>query len=116
MADIAIPLQRMSVGGLEPEYYDSSSSPALTTADTFHTDVGAARQRERSFLYIKNGATEVNVTIVTPGTVGGLAIADPIVTVAANEERMIRLRPEYSGLVQVTFDDISNVEYAVIQV
>lgn len=44
----------------------------------------------RMFLHVKNGAgSDITVTVTTPNTVDGLAIADQDIVVTAGEERMI---------------------------
>jgi hypothetical protein len=63
----------------------------------------------RMFLHVKNGHTSpITVTIATPGTVDGLAVADQAVVVTNAEERMIGPFPpgiynDGSGYVQITY-------------
>ncbi len=50
---------------------------------------------KRVFIHVKNGSGgSVDVTITTPSTVDGLAIADRVVAVPASGERMIGAFPE----------------------
>lgn len=62
-------------------------APAYTAANV---DGHAVLNRGEMFLHVKNGgAAPVNVTLVTPSTVRGRAVADDVVAVPAAGERMI---------------------------
>lgn len=74
----------------------------------------------KMLLHVKNGATDCNVTVSTPNTVDGLAIADLTVTVSASTEEFIGPFPasiynDSSGYVQLSYDDESNVTVAVLR-
>lgn len=43
----------------------------------------------RTFIHVKTGATPTNVTILTPGTVDGNAVADKVEAILANSEQML---------------------------
>ncbi|WP_340382322.1 hypothetical protein U5640_36380 [Streptomyces sp. SS7] len=50
------------------------------------------------FLYVNNGSgSSVTVTLTTPGTVSGLAIADPTYAVAAGKHAIIPLTNVFRG-------------------
>ncbi len=76
---------------------------------------------DRAFLHVKNGgASPVTVTLVTPGTVSGLAISDTTVSVAAGGAQFIPLYPSLyrdpsSGLVSITYSGVTSVTVAVIR-
>lgn len=72
-------------------------------------------------LLVKNGdASSHTVTLVTPGTVNGLAIADRAVTVAAGAEVAIPVGAEYrdraTGRASVTYDAVTSLTVAVVRV
>lgn len=83
---------------------------------------------ENVVLHVKNGATAVNVTISTPNTVDGLAIADRVVTVAGTSEAIIGPfpnavygtvdtdpDPDIDPAIFVDLDDDSNVTLAALR-
>ena len=116
MADITLTVQQTARTGLVATYTDSSSTVPLTTTDTFF-----ANNNGRTFLHVQNGATDVVVTIHTPNTVDGLAVADRTVTVTADTEAFIGpFQPDvYNGAdhqMSFEFDDVSNVSVAVVRV
>src|SRR5689334_19330716 len=97
--------------GLVPTY------SAANASDTFTPD-------DRTFLYVKNtNASTRTITITTPGTVRGLAIADPGPTIAATTGELV-LGPfpadlyadPTTGLCTVTPSASAGVTYAVIKV
>lgn len=85
---------------------------AVTAADRFLPN-------DDGFIHVKNGSgVTVTVTMVTPNTVDGLAIADRSITLAAGVDRMIAI-PNFlyrssDGLGDVTFSPITTVTAAVI--
>ena len=116
MADITLTVQQTARTGLVATYTDSSSTVPLTTTDTFF-----ANNNGRTFLHVQNGATDVVVTVHTPNTVDGLAVADRAVTVTADTEAFIGpFQPDvYNGAdhqMSFEFDDVSNVSVAVVRV
>lgn len=71
-----IQTQQIGINGIAPAYQ------AAANGDEFVPD-------GRTFVHVKNGdASGHNVTITTPGTAFGEAIADDVVTVPAAGERM----------------------------
>ena len=79
MAEITIAAQQLVRNGLTPSYTAAGASPLLNVVDTFHfVNTGV------EFLHFKkSGAGACTVTIVTPETVDGLAVADRTITVPA---------------------------------
>ncbi|MEK7765269.1 MAG: hypothetical protein AAB368_03430 [bacterium] len=76
----------------------------------------------RTILHVKNVAAggDCVVTIVTPNTVDGLALADRTVTVADGAERFIGPFPpsiynESDGTIRVDFSEITNVTLAALR-
>lgn len=73
------------------------------------------------FLHVKNaGVGSTNVTIGTPGTVDGLAVADLVVAVGAGVEKMIGPFPagiynQAGGLVYVDWSVGTSVTAAVLR-
>lgn len=72
-------------------------------------------------LLVKNGdAGSHTVTLVTPGTVNGLAIADRAVAVAAGATVAIPITRDYrnptTGLASITYDGVTSVTVAVVRV
>lgn len=77
-----------------------------------------------TFLEVRNGSgADVDVTVQTPNTVGGLAVADNVVTVAAGDSAVIYLdqalymRPASAGTdigkVYVDYEAVASVTRAV---
>lgn len=72
-------------------------------------------------IHVKNGATDVTVTIVSQVTVDNLAVADLTVLVPANEDRMIGPFPtdwynDSNGKVQLQYTNVVNVTIAVMKI
>jgi hypothetical protein len=72
-------------------------------------------------LLVKNDdASPHTVTLVTPGSFKGLAIADRAVAVAAGAEVAIPVTTDYrdpaTGRASITYDDVTSVTVAVIRV
>lgn len=68
---------------------------------------------------INGGGSSVTVTLVTPGTSGGLAIADTALTVAAGASAFVPLRAVYrnpvTGRAAITYSGVTSVTVAVLQ-
>lgn len=86
-----------------------------------HVDGNKFANDGRMFLHVKNGAgAPITVTIQTPGTVDGLAVAEQIVTVTNAEERMIGPFPpniynQSDGMVYVDFSSVTTITAAVLR-
>ena len=109
MATLSV--QNIPAAGLSPTYSAASGGgdklkPGRTT-----------------FLHVINGdVSAMVVTIATPGTVSGLAIADRAVTVGASDEQMIPVPAELysdpadSGLASVTYSAVTGVTVAALRI
>ncbi len=105
----ALPTQVPPLAGLAVDY-----DPAAGGGDTCQTGAGV-------LLLVKNGdASTHTVTLVTPGTVNGLAIADRAIPVAAGVTAAIPVTNDYrnpsTGRAAVTYDGVTSVEVAVLRV
>lgn len=104
--------QVVSVSGLAPTY-----AAAAGGGDTFTPG-------DDVFLHVKNaGGSPVTVTVVTPNTVGGLAISDVSVSVPATTgDRMIgplsrqNFARSSDGLGEITYSGVTSVTVAVVDV
>jgi len=73
------------------------------------------------FIHIKNAAVaDQTVTIATPATVDGLAVADRAVVITASEERFIGPFPsstynDANSKVQLTYDAVITMTIAVLK-
>ena len=72
-------------------------------------------------IHVKNGsASAVDVTLVTPGTVEGLAVADRVVEVGAGADAFIAVpdiyRSSTDGLASITWEATTTVTFAVIRI
>jgi hypothetical protein len=100
MATLAI--QRIDNDGLDPQY---------VAADVAGDKVVPG---QGSYVHVKNGdATDTDVTLVTPGTVDGLAVSDRVVTVPAGGERKIAVPDLYTdpadGLAALTYEKVTSL-------
>lgn len=74
-ATVAVAIQTSATGGLAT----TRTNSGLLTTNTY-----TIRNNGKVFLhFLKTGAGSCTVTITTPGTIGGLAVADQTATVAA---------------------------------
>lgn len=81
MAEVERAPQRTTADGVEPNVIEG-----LNSADT---QVIPNKNGDVILRVINGGAEATNVTVVTPGEVGGNAIADKVVAVAAGKTRLI---------------------------
>lgn len=91
-----------------------SFASAAGGGDTCETGAGV-------LLVVKNGDSGSHtVTLVTPGTYKGLAIADRAVAVAAGAETAIPVTSDYrnpsTGRASITYDGVTSVTVAVVRV
>lgn len=99
----------MPLGGAAVSY-----TAAASGGDTCLTGAGV-------LLLVKNGDSGAHtVTLATPGTVNGLAIADRAVSVAAGAEVGIPVTGDYrdpsTGLASITYDGVTSVTVAVVRI
>lgn len=105
----AYTVQTATRNGVEP------TENAVAASDTFVND-------GRTILVVDNGSgSELTVTITTPGTVDGLAIADKTVTVAIGDKAVIGPFPpaiynNSDGVVTVAFNETTSVTAMCIRV
>lgn len=77
MARTALAVQQIVRSGLTPSY------------SAANVDGHSIQNGGSEFLHVKTGGTACNVTIVTPGTVDGQAVADRVIAIGTTSERMI---------------------------
>lgn len=111
MADVRLSPQTLADTGIIPAYTGS-----LATTNTYKV-----RNDGRTFLHVKkSGAGDCNVTIQTPKTVNGLAVAEQIVAVVATTgDKMIGPFPpsvynDGLGDVNFTLSEITGLTVAVV--
>jgi len=80
MGVVTLTPQAVSRTGITPSYTAAGSSPLLNTSDTFQFN----NTGKEILHFKKSGASDCTVTIVTPETVDGLAVADRTLTVPAS--------------------------------
>ncbi|MDX2552609.1 hypothetical protein ACKI1J_43115 [Streptomyces scabiei] len=100
--------QALPLGGLQPTY-------AAAAGGGDQAPVG-----EKLVLHVRNDdASSKTVTVVTPGTVGGLAIADAAQTIPAGGDAFIPLKSTYrdpsTGRAAITYSAATSVTVAVLQ-
>lgn len=107
MANTPVATQDAALGGLAPVY------TAPNAVDTFQIPNDG-----RTLLHVKkSGAGACTVTLQTPGTVRGQAIADPTVVVPATTgDRMIGPFPVdlFSDTLNVTYSEATGLTHAAI--
>lgn len=105
-----ITAQPVGSAGLDPVY-----EAANVDGNSFRLSSGTA-------LHVKNGsAGVVNVTIPTPMTVDGLAVAERSIAVPAGDDRMVALGStkayvQPGGVAHVNYDVVASVTVAVLTV
>lgn len=104
----ALAAQSIATAGTAPTY-----AAAAAGGDTAPVGSGLV-------LHVVNGsASSVTVTVVTPGTVGGLAIADAALAVAAGGSGFVPLasvfRDPDTGRASITYSAATDVDVAVLQ-
>jgi len=98
----------------------TQSVPVLTgTPPTFGAVAASETVEVNTLLIVKNAsAASINVTLVTPGTLGtGDAYPDKVIAVPAAQERWIPVLPDYQapgGLATVNFSATATVTAAAI--
>ncbi len=110
MAATVLTVQTAPHTGLDISY----STPTQTDGHTAPTGGGIG-------LLVKNTSGGVTVTLVTPGTVDGLAVADRTVTVTAGHDELIPLPYEVygdpaTGLVTFNLSAFANTTMACVRV
>jgi hypothetical protein len=107
MARTALAVQAITRAGLTPAY---------TAANA---DGHAIANDGSTMLHVKTVGTACTVTVVTPGTVDGQAIADRTIALGTNTERMIGPFPprtyNQDGAVHVDFSAVTAVTVAAVR-
>ena len=115
MANVELSIQDAARGGLVLAYTTSTTVPPLTASDRFQIPNNGNVQ-----IMVKNGATATIVTVESPSTVDGLAVADRTVTVAANTDAVLGPYPpsvynDSDGNLNISFDDVAHVSIVAIR-
>jgi len=110
----------MAAGSLTTQVV-SNAGLAITTSTPTATDGDRCQTGAGVFYYVNNGSgSSINVTLTTPGTVEGLAVADRVVAVANAATTLIPLADLYrdpaTGRALVTCSATSTVKVAVLRV
>lgn len=108
MANVTVVPQQITTSGLAPTYTGS-----LSTSNTY-----LIRNNGRVFLHVKNAAAggDSVVTVETPATLGGQAVADLTKTIADGAEAMIGPFPtaiynDVNGDIKVTYSEITGITH-----
>lgn len=119
MTDVTLNAQQIVRTGLAPTYTASGASPLLNTSDNFKfVNTG------KEVLHVKkSGANACTVTIKTPGTIDGLAVAERTVVVPATTGDVmigpfppaIYNAPGTNLMEGVTFSEITGLSAAVLK-
>jgi len=111
MADVRLSPQTLADTGITPSYTGS-----LLTTNTYKI-----RNDGRTFVHFKkSGASDCVVTIQTPKTVGGLAVAEQTVTVVATTgDKMIgpfqpSIYNDGAGDVNITLSEVTGLTVGVV--
>ena len=111
MSDVALTVQDIVATGLTPSYTGS-----LSTGNTYQV-----QNNGRVFLHFKkSAAVDAVITIATPVTKGGYAVADPTVTVPASTgDKMIGPFPPTifndDGILEFTCSDVDGLTVAALR-
>lgn len=105
----ALAVQQISRSGLTPNY---------TAANV---DGHSIQNTQKEYLHVKTGGTGTTVTVVTPGTVDGQAIADKAYAIGTNTEMKIGPFPrevydQSDGTVHVNFSSVTTVTCGAFRV
>lgn len=110
MARSSLTLQDVERSGLEPSYASANA------------DGNSFANNSRVVLHAKNGSgSPITVTVKTPGTVDGLAVADRTVAIPAGEERIMGVFPpadynQSDGSVHVDYSDVTSLTVAALRI
>lgn len=110
MARGTLTVQEMTIAGLQVAF----TAATATDGDSFLND-------GNTYLHVKNGGgSPITVTIQTPVTYGGIALADPTVTVTNGTEKVIGpfrkdIFNQTDGKVYFGCDAVTSVTVAAIR-
>lgn len=111
MARTTLDVQTLSRDGIDPSY------------EAANADGEEVANSGRMFIHVQNGGGgSITVTIQTPGTVDGLAVADREVSIGAGNDKMIgpfppatyNQDPGETDTVYVDFSGVSSVTIAAL--
>jgi hypothetical protein len=112
MADVELTVQDCRATGITPSYTGS-----LSTENTYQV-----QNNGHVFLHFKkSGAGAATITITTPKTVGGLAVADQTISVPATTgDKMIGPFPpsiynDADGILEFTSDEVTGLTVAAVR-
>ncbi|WP_017972521.1 hypothetical protein [Actinopolyspora halophila] len=100
----------------------SATSGLAVTYEAANVDGNSLVNNGRRIALVRNGdSNDHTVTMVTGGTVHGLEITDPTVTVTAGSDAILGPFPGVftqsdSGEVHLDYDAVTSVEIAVVEV
>ncbi len=112
MADVILTPQKAGAGGVTP------TRTALATGNTYIVRNGG----NTLLAFIKTGAGEAIITVQTPATLGGLAVAERTITVVATTGDVMAagfapaVYNDSSGDLRFTTDEGTGITCAVIAV
>ena len=110
MARTTVTPQTLSNAGITPTY----NAATATDGDAFAND-------GNTFIHVKNASSQVTLTIQTPATVSGVAIAEQTVTIPATTgDKMIgpfntTVFSQADGKVYLDWSGVTGVTFAVIK-
>lgn len=109
----------MARTGITPQ--SPGAAGATINFESANVDGNSFQARAGRVLHVRNGsASSITVTLPTPATVGGLAIADRTVTVAAGAHAAVALGPvpvaylQTDSSVHVDYSAVTTVTVAVV--
>lgn len=98
-----------------------SGSGGLEPTDTnLIADGHKFRAKKGVQLRLNNGATGLNLTLQTPRTIDGLAVAEKVIAIGSNEEHIINFRDvdlvtftQSDGMIYIDYSDVADGDIAV---
>lgn len=99
--------QAVPVGGVVPTAHSAASGDKVSAED----DV---------IIIVSTSGTLTNLTIATPGTVDGLAIADKVIALTSTQTQAIKMsKSDYAdaqGLADLSWSSVTGVTFTVLRV
>lgn len=109
MARTALTVQDLAASGIVPSY-----AAANVDGNSIHGD-------GKTFLHVKNAGAQITVTVQTPATVSGLAVAEQVVIIPATTgDKMLGPFPantynQVDGDVYVDYSSVTTVTVAALR-
>jgi len=109
MARTQITVQSITRSGLQP-----TNTALIADGHKFLND------GKLTFIQVENGATAFTLTIQTPKTVDGLAVAERTISIGTNEEHLIGPFPadtynQADGMVYLDYSDVTDGTVSVLK-